>query len=234
MSLPIPREAMQALELGLVDDVALDRVLEVVTPVQLDRAGNVALLVEVRVLVHLRDHDAVVVEALGQPVGRDEHLLAVTLGHGASRCLPDRRVELANGDGAFEPVTDLAVGADDEDPRLGGQLPLRHPLVHALGGIVVLVDLDVDEADARVGVVAAHRADDVHGRPAGAARAVLRRREGDDERRAVGQRVGDRAAVELPIRHLRRRQLVERRRGEGRRLRRGRRRRRCRARPSAS
>ena len=218
MSLPIPRAPSSRSNSALLDDVALDRVLQVVAPVQLDRAGDVSLVVEIRILVDLGDDDPGLAEVLGEPVGRDEHLLGVTPGHaretnGAGASGPtasSSRTETR----ALEPVPDLAVGTDDEDPRLGGQVPLLHPLVHALGGIVVLVDLDVDEADARVGVLAAHRTDDVDGRAAGAARAVLRRRERDDERRVVGQRVGDRAAIELPIGHLRRRQLVERRRGE--------------------
>jgi hypothetical protein len=69
----------QLLELGLLDDVALDGVLEVVLPVQLDRTGDVALLVEVGVLVHLRDDDAAVSQALDKPIGRHEHVLRVVL-----------------------------------------------------------------------------------------------------------------------------------------------------------
>ncbi len=69
----------ELLELGLLDDVALDRILQVVLPVQLDRAGDVALVVEVGVLVDLGDADAVVVQVLCQPVGADEHVIGISV-----------------------------------------------------------------------------------------------------------------------------------------------------------
>ena len=50
-----------------VDVVARDRVVQVGVPVDLDRAGDVAGVVEQDVLVGLDDHEAGVVEVLGQP-----------------------------------------------------------------------------------------------------------------------------------------------------------------------
>ena len=47
----------QVLEGGLVDEVALDLVLELGLPVELDRAGNVADLVEQDVLIGFDDPD---------------------------------------------------------------------------------------------------------------------------------------------------------------------------------
>ena len=66
---------------------------------------------------------------------------------GAQEVRAYRAVELADRDRALEAVADDAVTVDDEDPRLAGQLPLPHPPVDAVAGQVVLVDLDVDEAD---------------------------------------------------------------------------------------
>ena len=48
---------------------------------------------------------------------------------------------------ALARMTPLLV--DDERERLAGKPPLGHPLVDALGGVVVLVDLDVDEVAPR-------------------------------------------------------------------------------------
>ena len=48
---------ISALEAGLVDEVALDRVLQVGVPVDLDRARDVADVVEQHVLVGLDDAD---------------------------------------------------------------------------------------------------------------------------------------------------------------------------------
>ena len=70
MSFAIPRAPMQPLERVLLDEVALDGILEVVAPVQLDRAGDVALVVEIRVLVDLRDDEPCVAEVLGEPLRR--------------------------------------------------------------------------------------------------------------------------------------------------------------------
>src|SRR5581483_2665515 len=66
------------------------------------------------------------------------------------RQLLDQRLELAPGDDVVEAGGDLAVGADQEDPRLVDVL-VRRPGDPLLGGVVellglvVLPDLDVDE-----------------------------------------------------------------------------------------
>jgi hypothetical protein len=72
----------------------LELVVEVEVPVDLDRARDVAGVVEEDVLVGLHDHHAGVVAVLGHPVGADQHLgVGVLLklggriggyGHGAS------------------------------------------------------------------------------------------------------------------------------------------------------
>jgi hypothetical protein len=67
-----PAEAHEPLELLPCDDVADEVVLQVVTPVQPDGALDVTLVVEIGVLVHLRDDHLGVREALGQPVRGDE------------------------------------------------------------------------------------------------------------------------------------------------------------------
>jgi hypothetical protein len=59
----------QRLELGLVDEVAAYRVLEVGLPVQLDRAGDVTGLVGGGVLVDLDEDGVGGVEVLLCPVG---------------------------------------------------------------------------------------------------------------------------------------------------------------------
>ena len=66
----------QPREPGPVDVVAGDRVVELGVPVELDRTGDVAGLVQQHVLVGLGDDEAGVVEVLGHPLGRDEHLRA--------------------------------------------------------------------------------------------------------------------------------------------------------------
>src|SRR5262245_58629194 len=67
-----------------VDQVPLDRILEVLAPVQLDGAGNMTLVVEVRVLVHLRNHEPPVAEMLGEPLRGDEDWLGIAVsGHGS-------------------------------------------------------------------------------------------------------------------------------------------------------
>ena len=68
MSLSIPTLAEDALEGRPIDDVALDRILEVLAPVELDRSGDVPLLVQVGVLVDLGDDQAVVPEMLSGPL----------------------------------------------------------------------------------------------------------------------------------------------------------------------
>src|SRR4051812_33502731 len=92
--------------------------------------------------------------------------------------------ELGDRDRALELGLDAAVAADEEDPRLARQAPLAHPPVRPLGGHVVPVDLDVDEPDAVALVLPADGVDDVDDGAAGAARAVLRRREDEHERLA--------------------------------------------------
>lgn len=58
-------------------------------------------------------------------------------------------------------------------------MPLSHPAVEILSGIIVLIDLDVDEANPRK--LFPDPVDDVDRWPAGAARTELRRCEDDDE-----------------------------------------------------
>ena len=83
--------AEDPLERRLADEVALDRVLQVLAPVELDRAADVPLLVEVGVLVHLGEDEPLAVEAVCQPAGRDQHRLRVTvLHHLSSLRLPSR------------------------------------------------------------------------------------------------------------------------------------------------
>jgi hypothetical protein len=72
--------AHQLLEALLVDEVAFHRVLQVVAPVQLERAGDVPVVVQARVLVHLGHDYRRAVEVLGEPLCRDEDVLCV-LGH---------------------------------------------------------------------------------------------------------------------------------------------------------
>ena len=102
---------------------------------------------------------------------------------------PNGGLELRGRYRALEARLDPAVAADEEHPRLGGQLPLLHPAVR-LRRLVVLVDLDVDEPHRARPEPLAHVVDDVHDGAAGAARAELRRGEGEHERRAIGERVG--------------------------------------------
>ena len=79
---PDSAAAEEPLERVLLDHVALDRILQVVLPVQLDRSPDVALFVEIRVLVHLGDDDVVVVQVLGDPIGGHEHRLRIAVvGH---------------------------------------------------------------------------------------------------------------------------------------------------------
>jgi hypothetical protein len=68
-----PLRAEDALEGLAVDQVALARILEVVLPVQLDRARDVALGVETLVLVDLDHDEPRPAEVLREPAGRDEH-----------------------------------------------------------------------------------------------------------------------------------------------------------------
>src|SRR3954451_16674015 len=76
----------------------------------------------------------------------------------ARRGLVDRGLELGGGDGALEAGGDGAVAVDDERPGLGLQAPLEQLRPQALVGLVVLVDLLVDE-----GGLVAHLAADLLG-----------------------------------------------------------------------
>ena len=74
-----PTLAEDALEGLLVDDVALDGILEVVAPVELDRSRNVAFLVQIGVLVDLGDDEIGVAQVLGEPVRRHEDGVRVSV-----------------------------------------------------------------------------------------------------------------------------------------------------------
>ena len=63
-----------------VDVVAGDGIVQLGVPVDLDRAGDVAGLVEEDVLVGFDHHQAWVVQVLRQPVGRDQLLGMGVLG----------------------------------------------------------------------------------------------------------------------------------------------------------
>src|SRR3954463_11381215 len=93
----------------------------------------------------------------------------------------DRRPQLSRGHRALELRLDATVAADEEHPRLALQPPSAHPAVVAARRVVVLVHLDVDEADAGGRELLPHVRDDVDDRAARPARAELRRRERDDE-----------------------------------------------------
>ncbi len=75
-----PLAGHQVGERGAVDVVTADRVVEVEVPVHLDRAGDVAGVVEQHVLVGLHDHEPGVAEVRGQPVGGDQPLRVRVLG----------------------------------------------------------------------------------------------------------------------------------------------------------
>ena len=85
-------------------------------------------------------------------------------------------------------------------------MPLPHPAVVPVGGIVVRIHLDVDEANVHARQLSLHVRDHVDDRSAGSARAELRRREGDDERLMRRERGRDRGRVERAVRVRRRRQ----------------------------
>ena len=71
----------QRLELLLAHEVAADRVLQVLLPVQADRAPDVVLVVGGGVLVDLDEHHLRVVEVGLDPVGVDEDSFAVLGAH---------------------------------------------------------------------------------------------------------------------------------------------------------
>jgi hypothetical protein len=72
-----PARGEERAEVLGTEEVALDLVLQVLPPVEPDRAGDVRIGVERRVLVDLDDADRRVVQVLGQPVGLDEHVIRV-------------------------------------------------------------------------------------------------------------------------------------------------------------
>src|SRR5213078_2229439 len=57
--------------------VALDLILEVLLPVEADRARNVGLGIEGGILVHLDDADRIVVEVRLDPIGLHQYLVRV-------------------------------------------------------------------------------------------------------------------------------------------------------------
>ena len=79
----MPAAAEQLAELLRAEEVALDLVLKVLLPVEADRARDVGLGVERRVLVDLDDPDRVVVEVVLDPLRVDEDVLRV-VGHVSS------------------------------------------------------------------------------------------------------------------------------------------------------
>ena len=78
-----------------VDVVAQDRVVEVGVPVDLDRAGDVAGLVEQHVLVGFDDDEAGLTEVVGEPLGAHQPLRMGEGGEGGVR------VELDGHDGSL-------------------------------------------------------------------------------------------------------------------------------------
>jgi hypothetical protein len=69
--------AHQLAEALAVQEVALDRILQVGLPVEADRPRDVGLLVEGRVLVDLDDADVLVFEVVLHPLGINEYVLGV-------------------------------------------------------------------------------------------------------------------------------------------------------------
>jgi hypothetical protein len=76
-----PREGLA------LDEIPLDRVVEVGMPVDLDRRGDVAGLVEQHVLIRFGDDETRFAEVLLQPFGRHETLRVGVLGE--TRCWID-------------------------------------------------------------------------------------------------------------------------------------------------
>ena len=69
--------AEQRAELIGAEEVTLDLVLEVQSPVESDRARNVRLAVERRVLIDLDDPDRVVVQVLLEPLRLDQNVVRI-------------------------------------------------------------------------------------------------------------------------------------------------------------
>src|SRR5262249_166242 len=117
-----------------------------------------------------------------------------------SQRLPQRRLQLTAGGDAFEAGADHAVAVDDEDPRLGPQVPLLYrwrQALHAAG----LPDLLVHEGNA-IAIGGNQRAHDVEHRSADAAGAVFRRREHDQLSTALTNGIGDPRLVQPRVRRL--------------------------------
>ena len=76
-SLEMPFAPKSRAEVLRAEEVALDLVLEIGLPVEADRAGDVRLGVERRVLVDLDDADRVVLQVILDPLRVDEHVLRV-------------------------------------------------------------------------------------------------------------------------------------------------------------
>jgi hypothetical protein len=72
-----PAASHQLPEILGTEEVALDLVLQLVSPIEPDRPRYVRLRIEGRVLVHLDDPYRVVVKVLGDPVGLDEDVLRI-------------------------------------------------------------------------------------------------------------------------------------------------------------
>ena len=78
-----PAAAEQLAEVGRAQEVAPHLVLEVLLPVEPDRAGDVRLGVERWILVDLDDADGRVAQMVLDPLRIDEHVLGVVR-HGPS------------------------------------------------------------------------------------------------------------------------------------------------------
>jgi len=115
------------------------------------------------------------------------------------RELPDRRFELAGRDRSLEFRLDPAVAADEKRPGLRWDVPFTHPAVLTLPRIVVPIDLDMDEASRAALEAPADLIDNIDDRTARPARAIPRRREGDDERDVGSQRLRDGIAQETSV-----------------------------------
>src|SRR5207248_6433911 len=102
---------------------------------------------------------------------------------------PDCGLELTYRHRARELRLDPPVRADEERPRLRGQMPFLVPAVEALPRIVAGVDLDVDEANSGPREATPCRIDDVDDWAARPARAPTRRRERQDEGHMRCQRI---------------------------------------------
>jgi hypothetical protein len=76
----------QRLEGALVDEVAAQRVLQVLLPVQLHGALEVAAVVGTGVLVDLDEDEAGGPQVVLGPIGRDEHVCATHGGSSVDRC----------------------------------------------------------------------------------------------------------------------------------------------------